>query len=517
MYIRGGIYDHSDDADLTAIMFWSNSGAPDSPIVASNFPGEVPTIYSSGTFQAAVDMRNVSWIKVFGLIISNAARSFLAQHITNCEFGSITVTGVGTGSAGNAYSSDGMSFYNGCISNYIHNCLVYNVKHNPNSDSGGCIAFGGFYDATDFTSYNLIESNECYWAGHEALGIYGRHNLIRGNWSHNSPFCWRNDSQKTSAARNGEMGGQMGSYNVFEDNRMTHAGITPSFGSHGIEVEGSYNIFRRNYFLNNEFSGLRFYGGKLGGPSYDSPTGDAINNYVYNNTLAFNGFGPITQTNYNLSAMDDETTLPTPTNYVLSASELTNAAYISSIRDGWGIPVTYALSFAHTQNTVCKNNLLWGNCINGVNVSLTDPSIAVWANNLTNSDPLFLDSTDGGPFSRTLPNCALRSGSPAIDAGGFLTTITSASGSGMSFTVADPDYFFAGWGASAGHPVLGDLIQLQGQQTTARITAISGNQLTVDSAMTWTNGQGVGLPYSGRAPDVGAYERPRQMMIIEVR
>jgi hypothetical protein len=96
--------------------------------------------------------------------------------------------------------------------------------------------------------------------------------------------------------------------------------------------------------------------------------------------------------------------------------------------------------------------------------------------------------------------------SPAIDAGCFLTTVASASGSGTSFAVADSHYFNPGWGSGTSHPVLGDLLQLQAQTARARITGITNNTITVDTALTWTNGQGVALAYSGSAPDIGADE-----------
>jgi hypothetical protein len=98
----------------------------------------------------------------------------------------------------------------------------------------------------------------------------------------------------------------------------------------------------------------------------------------------------------------------------------------------------------------------------------------------------------------------LAAGSPLIDTGTFLTQ-TAAGGSGTSLRVADAGYFRDGVGLPA-EP--GDLIQLEGQTATARITAVdyATNTLTLDRALTWTAGQGVSLAYQGAAPDVGAYE-----------
>ena len=94
----------------------------------------------------------------------------------------------------------------------------------------------------------------------------------------------------------------------------------------------------------------------------------------------------------------------------------------------------------------------------------------------------------------------LQSGSPNIDNGVFLTQ-TSQAGSGQTITVQDASYFIDGFGVIAG-----DVIQLEGQTQTARITNITGNTITLDTALSWSNGLGVSLAYVGSKPDIGAYE-----------
>jgi hypothetical protein len=118
------------------------------------------------------------------------------------------------------------------------------------------------------------------------------------------------------------------------------------------------------------------------------------------------------------------------------------------------------------------------------------------------ASPQFTDVTT--PYTATTPNLpdlSLRTNSPCIDAGAWLTTATS-SGSGTALSVTDAGYFFAG----LGNLVPGDTIQLQGTSGTARITAITGNTLTLNTSLTWTNGQGIALPFNGSRPDIGAYE-----------
>ncbi|OHB62926.1 MAG: hypothetical protein A2Y76_11610 [Planctomycetes bacterium RBG_13_60_9] len=96
----------------------------------------------------------------------------------------------------------------------------------------------------------------------------------------------------------------------------------------------------------------------------------------------------------------------------------------------------------------------------------------------------------------------LQPGSVAIDAGLFLTQTTS-SGQGTTIPVKDAGYFSDGYGVADG-----DVIQLAGQTSTARIVSVnySLNTLTVDTTLSWNAGQGVSLPYHGATPDIGARE-----------
>src|SRR4030042_406262 len=97
----------------------------------------------------------------------------------------------------------------------------------------------------------------------------------------------------------------------------------------------------------------------------------------------------------------------------------------------------------------------------------------------------------------------LLANSPCIDAGTWLTTTTNSGSSSTTMTVAEAGFFCDGWGI-----IEEDIIQLQGQTTTARITSINygTNTITVNRSLTWTSGQGVALAYSGSGPDIGVYE-----------
>ena len=71
--------------------------------------------------------------------------------------------------------------------------------------------------------------------------------------------------------------------------------------------------------------------------------------------------------------------------------------------------------------------------------------------------------------------------------------------------VADASYFIDGYGITDG-----DLIQLEGSPQPVRVKKIdyAKNELTLEAPRTWKAGEGVAQPYSGAAPDIGAYETP---------
>ena len=112
--------------------------------------------------------------------------------------------------------------------------------------------------------------------------------------------------------------------------------------------------------------------------------------------------------------------------------------------------------------------------------------------NSITSDPLLVNPA-GGDFT-------LQPTSPCIDGGGFLTTTTS-SGSGTAVPVDDAMYFSDGMGL-----IDGDAIQIGSETANVIDVDYVSNVITVDQVVSWTAGDGVGYPYMGGGPDMGAFE-----------
>ena len=95
----------------------------------------------------------------------------------------------------------------------------------------------------------------------------------------------------------------------------------------------------------------------------------------------------------------------------------------------------------------------------------------------------------------------LSSDSPAIDAGGPWTK-TVGSGKGTKVKVVVASLFFDGFQLTGG-----DTIYVgKNAPVTVKHVDYKNNILTVSKSISWNDGEGVGLPYTGSAPDVGAFE-----------
>jgi len=113
-------------------------------------------------------------------------------------------------------------------------------------------------------------------------------------------------------------------------------------------------------------------------------------------------------------------------------------------------------------------------------------------NSLT-ENPMFVDTANG--------DFQLEENSPCIDTGTYLTKTTSL-GTGTVLPIEDTRFFCDGFGL-----IEGDLIAV-GSNNPVRIVSVNplANTLTLETPISWALGDDVSYPYSGLAPDMGAYE-----------
>lgn len=337
-------------------------------------------------------------------------------------------------------------------------------RQSAGGDQGDLLSIGEDSLDLDNTSFGLIEDNTIRHGGHVAIGVFGNRIIVRNNKIHNEDFF--NDGSGGLAGNRclSLFGYPNYAYRcLIEGNDISHAGDpVDTAGSNNIDLRTHLNIIRRNrlYYADNNALIMQ---------SYNVPAGiQPKDNHVYHNTLHKNGQG--------------------------QNGTVANAA-IGFIQGGSGQSIT---------GNIFKNNIMFDSEGATYAFSGTDSSLQTFANNWEQQgDPLFIDITGVTPSSTTKPDLNLRSSSPSIDAGGFLTTITSASGTGTSFVVDDAGYFMDGWGL-----IEGDQIQLQGSSTTLTISNIDygTDTITFSPSISWGQGTGVALVYNGLAPDQGAYE-----------
>ncbi|MFP4248908.1 MAG: right-handed parallel beta-helix repeat-containing protein [Armatimonadota bacterium] len=127
------------------------------------------------------------------------------------------------------------------------------------------------------------------------------------------------------------------------------------------------------------------------------------------------------------------------------------------------------------------------------------------------ADPAFADPDDR--------DYRLTAESPAIDAGTPLTW-AMGEGTGRELQVADGRWFYDGFGIDGEQ---GDLIAIGSGENLARIERVELRYyqpaiLHLDREVTWEDGMAVSLPWTGEAPDIGAFEHadghPTQLVAL---
>jgi hypothetical protein len=476
VFIRAGTY---NDATINP----ARSGSSESMrITYRNYENEIVTIANAVTYDVGLRLDTKSYITVQGINFTGQKRFLYIRYnsyyniIAYCNFDDAKLTNGAVATwAGSVISGNSQH-------NWIHHCRFSKYGYYDADDHGCVLDIGNEENSADETRYNLIENSVFFHGGHHVVGVYGKYNVIRNNIFHNEPWSLGTSESDRGAVLYGDRNlsfsgySQNGGRNLFEGNRVGYSSDpSDNNGASGMALNSSENIVRFNTFFNNISAGLSM-------SVTSSYLQNIVRNKVYSNTFFNNGHNPYDPIDHMSSGI------------------------------GFGI---YSGTLVITDN-VFKNNILFAHTISFGEYNINRPdrkgimAVQTFANNWNGDaqgDPLFVNASASfnDPMNYLLPDLRLQHASPCKNSGTYLTPITSATGSGTTFVVADAGYFIDGWGITG---VSGDTVQLFGTSQRARITGINytTNTITVDQTLSWTQGQGLSLPYEGTAPDAGAYE-----------
>jgi len=250
------------------------------------------------------------------------------------------------------------------------------------------------------------------------------------------------------------------------------------WNSHGVPNTTRNVILRKNTIINNAASGIT-----VAGLTYQ-------NIYIYNNTIYEE---PVPYAAIHNSAGNDTVTFH-------NGGTFSHIRILNNIGYGYSARASFSQDNHADFTSLILDYNLWTNLTNSARTIKWDSTFYTLASyraatgqdaHAITGDPRFVNAA-GRDFT-------LQATSPGINTGTFLTT-TVGPGSGTILRVADAGYFMDGFGL-----VTGDMIQV-GSNSPVQITSINygTNAITVARSISWTNGQGVSLPYSGARPDMGA-------------
>jgi len=464
VYLMAGTY--SDDGYINP----TNSGTPGRPITYEGYDGTVTIAGQSyGIYLSGDD-----YITVKGITFTGNSRFFVISNgdyniIDNC-----TLTN-------SSYSSwQGAYLYNNSTYNTISNSTLGPYGRCLSGEDEGCVLeIGTEASNTDTTAYNLIDNCTMYHGGHHVLSINSKYNTVRNSHFYNDAWCPYNGTTygNRSIFINGATDSAFGIRNLFEGNRMGYSDPPVDASSGGVSVlavAGNRNLVRYNDIFRASAPGIGF------GCGASYPVAPSFN-YVYNNNMFDNG-------------------------------QSDRGEECGVFMNDWGHSGTM-------QGNVFKNNIMYsnGNPVCAFEYHSVSAANQTFARNMAESaDPKYMDTSGTTPGSKTNPNFTLLSTSPAIDAGGALTTVAVAdTGSGTSLVVTDASYFQDGTWARSGS-IDPDWIAIGMVSNAVEISSInySTNTITLSNPISRKDGDpvwlykksdGVRVLY-GAAPDAGAHE-----------
>jgi Right handed beta helix region/Pel9A-like, right handed beta helix region len=480
VYVRGGTY--YQRVSLT------RSGSSAGHITFQNYPGETPVLdgtgLGAGYMFAGTD---VSYLKIIGLTVQNYTGGGIfvqtsAGKASHIEIRNNTVQNQACDSS-QTYLNDAISInaWPWQSSNSITDIVIdgNSLSNINNVCANEALTISGEIHRFQITNNTLdaVTDIGIDVIGQNENGQYGRagefptNGIISGNEIKNS----QTDSRQYAAAIYLD-----GAQNVTIEKNIVHdnsdIGIDPSTEQSGFTTQ---NIIIRNNVLWNNGRGIDFGG---------SWKGTTAGIRVVHNTVVVTTTGK-----QSCFAMGKGTDIVGKNNIAYFGSSGTFYILMHGAVAGTN---TQTLDYNDYYPASQAGLLYWyGMKSSGFYKSLSAYQVGTGqdANSIA-QNPLFT-APDNHDFT-------LQRNSPCIDAGGFLTSTTSA-GSGTAIPVADAKYFNDGYGISG---VSGDTIRVGSNTVTVRAVNYSLNTITADRSISWNKGDGVSYAYYGSKPDIGAHE-----------
>lgn len=486
--IKAGTYYHAVSP--------TNSGTASDPIVYRNFEEDSVFIGYHKWNQFGIYLKGVSHIEVNNIHVREQYQHLIidsshSNTIKNCSFSGFQQI-YNYDSTQYSISWHGSWIHNNSTKNKVQHCEFSNYGWYgvDNSDNGVLLNIGSeSWTYNDQSDSNLVENSVFYHGGHHVLGVNSKNNVIRNNFFRNEQWTPGEGSlSKGNRIINLFGGEQISGRNLIENNVIAFTHNPPDDnGASGIKIVTPYNIVRNNTIYHCILAGISLYTERGNPDNYGAIPHD---NYIYNNTFFNNGFfgtphpqiplGPEAKVSIGFCANNGA--YPTMVDDSISDNRIINNIFSGTFNNQ-----TFGFNYVDPGNQVFRSNWM------DTSGAPQFVDVSAWVDSMTP-----LDTTNIHLYDFRLKNS-----SPAIDAGSFLTTITSESGTGTSFEVADARFFTDGWDI-----VEGDNIQLEARMGTITIIDIDYdlNLLTVNEQISWKNGQGVALTYDGEKPDLGAIE-----------
>ena len=439
------------------------SGVAGNPITFQANPGDSVLINSS------ISLSGVNYITIGG-VASNAGFQITGQ-ISLSSTAHITIQNNNINHTSGRCIQGSMT-----VSNYSSYVSVLNdtITYCGSAAAQGIFA-GGDHWLIDGNNISHVE---------DGIAIYGPFNVVRNN--HFGPVIASEygtahpDALESSCAGDLPLQHMLFEKNVVQDWGASNAHMlllrdTNSCGQ-------TTNVIRYNTAINI-------------GTYWISNDTNSLNELIYNNSVSYTEISMATKDFTDLSFTSGDTGANLINNILTNMTRIGSSDYC------------YYVDASSLSGFYGNYNLCY---LAGWTGSWQKPNSALGygTKDRFNQDPLFVNSTS---------DLSLRAGSPAIGAGGPLTTVASSdSGSGASLVVTNAGFFQDGYGISG---VQSDWIRI-GSTANVQISSInySTNTITLASSVSRSVGDPVYLykdsngrvVLNGTNPDIGAYQTGSQ-------